>query len=401
MISILRKENAPQDKEYSLFIDDKQIEDVLVRFEGGNPGEGGVYNLKALNLETFTLLTRYTFNDFPDYKGGSGYTFPLHRIDFKPALGEIGLTTSVTVFSDDIIFEVAPTLPEWNRPYRFVDYCNEFTRLAKEEYEMDVHHQYPINEHFADSLRIRFEYPLSHESLQGYVTSAILLTKAVHRETEQNLTLKVNERSVIASFTDFPKEVETYCEQYLTYFIQFLRDLGVDATSELKHEAGQVLFTVTPNNKHEALDNIRTALEIYLHLPSSPIGNDPNSEIAIQRLESQVLRFQSDLKLAAAELQAKNATIQSKDATIEAQQLTINVQKALLHGEIFPPPIKQIELGKKADKEEDREEFLGGTLAITTYKDKGIEVSWAKMFRHLRGLFENKGKDEKPPELEG
>lgn len=399
MISIIRNENAPQDREYSLFINGKQVKDVLVQFQGGNPGEGGVYNLKSLNLDTFILLTKYTFNDFPDYKGGSGYTFPLHRIDYKPAIGEIGLITSVTIFSEEIVFRLKPNLTEWNRPYSFLDYGREFTRVGKNEYQLDVHfYEYDISAERDDSFWVRFEYPSSREELKGHVLSVIFLIQAVHQQTEENLIPNVKEKSVVASFPDFPKEVETYCEQYLTYFIQFLRDLGVDATSELKHEAGQVLFTVTPNNKHEALDNIRTALEIYLHLPSNPIGNDTNSEIAIQRLESQVLRFQSDLKLAAAELQAKNATIESKEATIEAQQLTINVQKALLHGEIFPPPMKQIGHEQKADKEEDREEFFGGTVALGVYKDKGFEVSWARMFRHLRDLFENEDKDEKPPD---
>ena len=143
-----------------------------------------------------------------------------------------------------------------------------------------------------------------------------LILREVHKEAVSRLILRNNSGSVMASFKDFPKEVRTYCEQYLLYFIQFLQDLGIDATSEIKHASGRVLFTVTPHNENEALDKIRTALNIYLRLPSNPVSNDPSNEIAVQRLESSVLRLQSDLRLASAELQAKNATL-------EAQQIII------------------------------------------------------------------------------
>jgi hypothetical protein len=183
--------------------------------------------------------------------------------------------------------------------------------------------------------------------------------------------------SLTIEIPNLPGEVRVACEQYLVYFVQFLRDLGVDATSELKYKAGQVLFTVTPANEEDALDKIRAALDVYLHLPASPVSNDMGNEVAIQRLESQVLRFQSDLKLAAAELQAKNATI-------EAQQLTISVQKALLNGEILLDSMKDV---TPKPKEDDKEELLGGTVALTKTNWKGVELNLPEIFRRLRRLF--------------
>jgi len=41
----------------------------------------------------------------------------------------------------------------------------------------------------------------------------------------------------------------------LIYFAQFLADLGIDATTELKETAADVLFTVTPKDGSEALDS--------------------------------------------------------------------------------------------------------------------------------------------------
>ena len=50
------------------------------------------------------------------------------------------------------------------------------------------------------------------------------------------------------TYFEFPDAVRVPCEQYLLYFAQFLRDLGVEASSELRHEVGMVLFSVTPTD---------------------------------------------------------------------------------------------------------------------------------------------------------
>ena len=53
----------------------------------------------------------------------------------------------------------------------------------------------------------------------------------------------------------------------------------------------EVLFTVTPTDQEEALGKIKEALDLYLELPASPISDTVNESIAVQRLESTVLRL--------------------------------------------------------------------------------------------------------------
>lgn len=183
--------------------------------------------------------------------------------------------------------------------------------------------------------------------------------------------------SLVVTFDSFPKEVRTYCEQYLLYFIQFLQDLGIEATSDLKHEAGQVLFTVTPSNEREALEKIWAALKIYLSLPSHTISNNVSNDIAVERLGYTITILQRQLRLAEAELQARNATI-------EAQQLTINTQKRLLSGEIIVNSPKDT-IQNLDDK--DREEILKGVAAITVLKKPGFEINLPKIYRWLKELF--------------
>jgi hypothetical protein len=188
------------------------------------------------------------------------------------------------------------------------------------------------------------------------------------------LKARVEEGSLVVSF-DFPPQVKVPCEQYLLYFVQFLQDLGVDATSHLEDQAGQVLFSVTPSNEKDALDKIRDALDMYLRFPSSPISNSDSQPIAIQRLESNILHLRGALKLAAAELQAK-------DATIQTQQLTIDIQKGLLSGEILMDSMKNV-----TPKAEDKEPLLGGVVALATLKGKGLEVNLGELFRKLKKKF--------------
>lgn len=178
-------------------------------------------------------------------------------------------------------------------------------------------------------------------------------------------------RDSLAVSFDFPEPIKTACEQYLLYFGQFLKDLGVSATTALTHETGQVLFTVTPTSREEALEKIRQALDLYLELPSSPISDSVNESIAVQRLESNVLRLRSDLRLAAAELQAK-------EATINAQNLMIGI----LNGEVLIDSVKEV-----SPKSEAKEDVIPGIVSLSTYKDKGVELNLGEMFRRLKKFF--------------
>jgi tetratricopeptide (TPR) repeat protein len=211
--------------------------------------------------------------------------------------------------------------------------------------------------------------------LRGCATAVISV--AGGRIRDESYKEATERPSLAVSFDEFPKEVRTYCEQYLLYFIQFLQDLGVEATSDIKHEAGHVLFTVTPSDERDALENIWTALKIYLNLPGNTIKTDAGSDIAVQRLEYAVTGLQRELRLAEAELQAKNATI-------EAQQLTINVQKGLLSGEVILNPPND---AAPASKMDDREELFGGVATITVFEKPGFAINHPKLYRLLKGLF--------------
>ncbi len=260
---------------------------------------------------------------------------------------------------------------EWKEPFSIADYVDAFYDLLLEKKDQRVQRMgdsgLALIYYVDDPERtIEAEFLRHQESIRKF-----------HGQVVASLTARFQEASVF-KFFDFPEEVKVPCEQYLLYFGQFLKDLGVEADTSLTHDAGQVLFTVTPTDKTEALDKIRVALDVYLNLPSSPVSDTANESIAVQRLEANILRLRSDLKLAAAEAQAK-------ETTLEAQQLTITLQKAMLSGEILLDSMKDV-----TPEPEAKEDLIEGVVALSVYKEKGVEINLGELLRRFKKLFGKK-----------
>lgn len=272
---------------------------------------------------------------------------------------------------------------DWKRLWSISEYENEFRVIFKQQHLTNISWTQPSDDEVEgnlDELELSFAVQDVDATIEEEAWKHSDELRRLHELTEAALISKLRSDSVVLHF-DFPEEVKIPCEQYLLYFAQFLRDLGVEADTALTHEAGQALFTVTPKDKQTALDKIHNALKLYLRLPSSPVSDTTNEAIAIQRLESNVLRLRSDLKLAAAELQAKNATVQ-------AQQLTISIQQGLLSGEIVFDSMKDV-----TPKSKDTEDLLGGMLSLKKYEGKGFDVDLPEMFRRFKKLFSEKDEE--------
>lgn len=276
-----------------------------------------------------------------------------------------------------IAFHFLFDVENWKRLWSVSEYQHEFRRIFDEQNLTDARWATGRELRIADvmnpSTRIVLSCPLDADTTiesESWKYSG-LLTR-LHELTESSLIAKLRKDSVVMQF-DFPEEVRVPCEQYLLYFVQFLKDLGVEAIAELQHEAGQVLFAITPTDKDEALDKIRLALETYLRLSASPINESSiNDEIAIQRLKAEIQGLQSRLTLARAE-------IQYKDKAIDAMQFIIDRQR--LSGDVMMESLKNV-TPKPPDK--DKEAVLGGIVEITKYEGKGINVNFAELFRRLK-----------------
>ena len=267
----------------------------------------------------------------------------------------------------------------WNLPWSFSNYEKMMRSLIFEHYKETatlLNIEDPV---IRETIAFRVDTPTS--TIEAELSNLSLILKEMNTIAEETLASSIDKNSIRILFS-FPDEVKVPCEQYLLYFSQFLQDLGVKADTSIQDEVGQVLFTVKPTERTDALEKIREALNLYLKLPLSPISDSANESIATQRLESTILRLRSDLKLAAAELQAKYATI-------EAQQLIINVQKGLLSGEILRDSIKY-----EAPQPEDKEYLMRNMVSLGTFEKGGVGFHLGEMLRKLKQWFaEDKQKD--------
>ena len=109
---------------------------------------------------------------------------------------------------------------------------------------------------------------------------------------------------IIAKF-NFNNRVETSCTRYLLYFIEFLRDLGIDSNSTVSRKDHETLFSIEPTDKDTSLRTIKEALAIYLALPElePPLTSnhqDPTIQLKLEKLMSEVSNIKSENRVQAA-----------------------------------------------------------------------------------------------------
>lgn len=281
-----------------------------------------------------------------------------------------------------ITFESEPDLSKWVKPYSFGDYCDELSRqIGKLTVVMGSALHFETAQDENKRLRVSkfwIEFPMAAPALplKGEIDRCSRTLRILHEKVEASLLPDASGNSV-SVFFEFPPRVTTACEQYLLYFVEFLGDLGVEATSDLRKDAGRVLFTVTPKEPREALENIRVALEIYLQLPASPISNvdSRDSDVSTQKLLANINHLNEQLALSRAVIEANNVTIQAQQSELSQFSFNANV--------VIDSVVNVVPQGGQVE----REEFLGGTLAVTKYQGKGFEINLPKIIRQLKQWF--------------
>jgi len=336
--------------------------DIL--FINGEPFEGDIsvklieknlFYLKIESIETGQDLLQFSFDDF---KNVSTIKLPIIT-KWLRALRSITIfkidAKFYTAFNYDIkilVTEIKNLLDYYSQLFRFVEiyrkenFIFQLSGLRIKKIE-DLNFQ-KLNKGFS----VVFEVQNSKAKIKDVLALNRQLLEEWNAQIEFNSSDPVD--NSLKTFFKFPDEVKTSCEQYLIYFAQFLQDLGINATSNLKEEAGKVLFSVTPTDDVEALDKIREALAVYLNLPSSPIVYDES--FAAMRLHQQIDNLQHSQRMIARELQfnekllvAQSEIIQEKNVTISQLQ-TNNEQQARIIEKITNPKIMM-------DSVENKEEF--------------------------------------------
>ncbi|MDF9545755.1 hypothetical protein [Bacillus cereus] len=268
-------------------------------------------------------------------------------------------------------------IENWKQVFSIREYVELMEKIINSDDDLDFE-WVRVDEDMALECEIFCETCDGEKIIRSYVEGKLSAIKKISDRVIKELTYNVP--NALISWFEFPERVRIPCEQYLLYFIQFLKDLGISAEANLENESGKVLFSVIPTTESVALEQIRDALEVYLQLPSKVntmsymnMPTDPK----IQQLIANTQHLNSQLMLC-------NASMQMQAQTIERQQTIINQQQRMLDATILQTSLVTM---STSGKEEDKEELFGGTVALKKYEGKGFEVNVANIYRWIKSQF--------------
>ena len=192
-------------------------------------------------------------------------------------------------------------------------------------------------------------------------------------DPDSNETSQTTEtENTITQFFRFPENTKFACLQYMVYFGQFLQDLEIEVSIEIKELSEEVQIKVTPVNKEEALKQLFQFLQIYLDLPALADNDWPDIENnAIAQLKANVYHLKSQLALS-------QATVQTQAATIESLQLS-NYQYRL-----------QLDKEIKEKDDKDEEQLIKGLLSVKKTDVKGLIINAPEILRRLKRIFKKR-----------
>lgn len=326
--------------------------------------------------ELYDQIIRMSFKDIFQQLNEVDLTYPFYWEDDFEEFYIAGIQATLNLDNEiELAFDLEFDLDNWKQLWSMPDHAGEYMSVV-DSLKISGLVCHWKDESALNGVTISFHLTDQNAIIQTEIDSRVLFLEKAHKQTLFNLLSGIEPKAILTRFS-FPEEVKVPCEQYLLYFIQFLHDIGIEATSQLREEAGEVLFSVTPVDREEALENIKTALEIYLRLPSNPTITtltSMESEIGVQRLVSNILHLNSQLVLA-------NATIQQKDMLLQQQGTFIQQQQQLLSGQVL---IQSIQGGEIA---ENKESLVSDIISIKKFDWKFIELDLPTLLKRLKQRF--------------
>lgn len=226
----------------------------------------------------------------------------------------------------------------------------------------DPHIEYFQDEEFVtNGFGFIFKVFDTDKRIKEVVSEVEIKLKKVESLLETEIMKKMKSNSLNMIF-NFPEDIRVPCEQYLQYFAQFIKDLGINVKSDLKHEASKTLFSVIPDNNDEALKIIQEALSIYLNM-----STDLDIEYDFEGITNFAAnQYKMNLYYLRSQLTQANATIDAKNETL-------NLLKSYRLSEMInqEPP----------KNEQNEEKILGGIIGLGKIKLPGGSIDLGLGYR--------------------
>lgn len=206
-------------------------------------------------------------------------------------------------------------------------------------------------------------------SQQSTLEQEVLRISTFLANAQTTLISQFNIFEGITTKINIPNEYKHTFGQYLAYFGEFLADLGIDADTSITTKKNELLLSINPNNKDEAIENIYLALASYLSLADDDSETfltptqEKSSEMKLQQLMFQVSHLKSQLKMTGhiASLQEKHINLLEASAPNNQTVLINNESKNQIKKNEYWEPVKGIK--------------------ITTYKGKFFEIDIPTLIR--------------------
>ncbi len=373
------------DMRYHLFNDDIEYENTTITKTGENfdvsVSDLGMSN-KLLNFSVFqfsnniSLITKFN-SDFHGFELNLRINAVKHQLRHRT-----------------INISLQPYLEYWKNSFSFSDFKNVFEDVF-ENYQKS---ESPVEFHFYEmrnEISLVFTYEFTFNTIRNELEKYLNVFKYLIEKTLQTLRTNIQKNSFTAIF-NFPVNLQATCEQYLLYFGKFLKDLGIEASSNLREEAGEVLFSILPKDENEALDKIREALAVYLSLPSSPVSYDDSFQS--MQLKQQVENLQHSQRMKEMEMRSAQYALRLAQQNIENQDKIITRQDSFIDNQnkiIEKITSSSIMIDSLENKEELEKVFDGFEVgkSKTLIENLGIHFNPATSFKTLGKVLI--GKEEK------
>lgn len=185
---------------------------------------------------------------------------------------------------------------------------------------------------------------------------------------------KYEDNNGVTAIFQFPEHLKTPCEQYLTYFAVFLKDIGITSNVSLEGRGLDTFFKTVPKDYKQALEKIQKALMIYLSIPVAGDHelrvlekNNLKHRMAFERLKYQNALLKKQLEMNEVELAVKNEVTKSRDEVIRAKDehakdLKHNLKLVLIYS------LRVLEIQGKPQSRKKLDDFIQGNINIPWVK---------------------------------
>ena len=284
------------DKGISLFINGEEITSYHLEEDFDSLGNKFSMHVCAndfeLDTEEINELLKLSNSDIPRF------------FDFYKQRYLTIQNASLNIFIDNhhVGLSVEHNLETWTNPFKYTDFVACYSKLLTSA---------PFKSRDELTLTIGFDETFE-EPMLPEVNEAIEWLNKCYLEAE-NIMHDSVKSEVFTKLFDFPPEYRNICSQYLVWFGEFLKNLGIEANVSTKNSGTQTALIVTPDNCPELLENIEKLFYQYIELPYvellPPQGNLTPQEIyAYQSAVMQVQHLQT-------QIQMKDSVIASYEAT--------------------------------------------------------------------------------------